>query len=661
VFVCHRPVHSPRPPQPNTVATDASAGAHPSFLLPLVLEHASLASVGSRLLKQFDLVLIRYDTPSPLPSPAAPTPSNSHIPTLSLVTNKPRAPVLHYSLSTPSNPVGPSDLVFTSLFIRPADPSVSIRSASLIVERRIDLNEVEASAAWVSPFAYQPSSDLSQPISVTSSAPDSYEARQETYASDFLPSRSSSTVDTAISSATITSRTALVTPPSESRAGYSSSPPVSPGSRPSSADAAQPNKTVVSTVAAAEGAAFALDKETNVWSKTISLTWPAARSQWKWAMGESMRGCLGAVTFWVRVKVCIVLCILLKHILIHFALCKVIVTSPSSGTESIDLAPREILVVLTNDADRRQAQAHYTEARASSKGRASNPLAARPTTSPQSASNAHINDQSSRDVPPPLTSSYHRYGPPKSADVSSTPSTSTSPSGRHTHLPMPEASTSSSPPPSGRMSSSSALATFSKVIPTKKKSRRPHTSAGPRDSADVQIGGTMPVPIPVPSPSTGYSSSGSASSQESTSPFFSRHKRRASSSRQGPSLGPGTTASSSSNASHSQPSTQTRSAEQRRAGAAEAARDEGAFRTLNTDFTGMNGIGGPGAMALLWSQQQRRREAEEWERERDRRELIREWEEELAQTEKASAKRGSGSVLGFLGGLGRKKAKATPS
>ena len=108
-----------------------------------------MASVGSRIVKQFDLLLIRHDIPPPLPPPTPPqsgaltVSSSSTTPTLSHATNKPRAPVLHYNLSTPPNPIGPSDLLFTSVFIRPLDPSVLIRSASLLVERRIDLHDVD--------------------------------------------------------------------------------------------------------------------------------------------------------------------------------------------------------------------------------------------------------------------------------------------------------------------------------------------------------------------------------------------------------------------------------------------------------------------------------------------------------------------------------------
>lgn len=101
----------------------------------------------------------------------------------------------------------------------------------------------------------------------------------------------------------------------------------------------------------------------------------------------------------------------------------------------------------------------------------------------------------------------------------------------------------------------------------------------------------------------------------------------------------------------------------------------------------MNGIGGPGAMALVWNQHQQRLSAEELirkeqreqslererareqerhrQRERDRdserdtksSELVRAWEEELARIEKAS-KRGSRDMLGFWSSIGRRKSKA---
>ena len=280
-----------------------------------VLEHESLASVGTRLTKHADILLVRYDTPSPLPSlPVAP---QTTLPTLSQATNKPRAPVLHYNLSTPTFPIGPSDLVFTSIFIQPADPGVSIRSASLLIERRIDLHEIEgptpssvSSPSSPSPFAYQ-ASTTPQPIAITSSAPEPSEGRQTRH-SDLLAhgraSRSTMTIDSNASSATITSRTPLMNSPSvDSQTNlldYSPHPPATPVSPSTPSEFMQPRKSLVSTVAAAEGAGFTFDRENGVWSKTISCAWPASRSHWKWGMGETMRGGLGAVTFWVRAKVC---------------------------------------------------------------------------------------------------------------------------------------------------------------------------------------------------------------------------------------------------------------------------------------------------------------------------------------------------------------------
>ena len=275
-----------------------------------MLEHVPLASVGTRLLKQFDLLLIRYDIPPPLPPPS-PSPaaiavssSSSSTPTLSLATNKPRAPVLHYNLSTPTYPIGPSDLLFTSLFIRPLDPSVTVRSVSLLVERRIDLHDLEF------PPPTPQSSSHGLQIAVSSSLPERVHVEHDGFAYG-APSHSTATLDSAASTTTITSRTPLIPQPVSASPSMSSTPPTSPGSPSSYAyitpstpgENSHHHKTLTSTVAAAEGTSFALDRDTGVWNKTISLQWPAARSHSRWAMGETMRGSLGAVSFWVRVKV----------------------------------------------------------------------------------------------------------------------------------------------------------------------------------------------------------------------------------------------------------------------------------------------------------------------------------------------------------------------
>ena len=97
-----------------------------------VLEHLPVFGVGNRLVRHLELPLLRYDTPSPSPShpPPAPIPIQSP---------KARLPIYHCSFSTPSSPIGPGDLVSTFLRLEPIDPSFSIRSATVSVERRLDL------------------------------------------------------------------------------------------------------------------------------------------------------------------------------------------------------------------------------------------------------------------------------------------------------------------------------------------------------------------------------------------------------------------------------------------------------------------------------------------------------------------------------------------
>ncbi|EKM55669.1 uncharacterized protein PHACADRAFT_256454 [Phanerochaete carnosa HHB-10118-sp] len=429
-----------------------------------VLEHVPLASVGTRLLKQLDILLIRHDIPPPLPPPSpshaalVASSSSSLTPALLLATNKPRAPVLHYNLSTPTCPIGPSDLLITSLFIRPLDPSVTVRSASLLVERRIDLHDLE-----LPPLTPGGSSYACRNASLLNTTAFAYLA----------PLQSSSTLDSAVSTSTVTSRTPLIPQTTSASSSTTSSPPSTPVS-PSPFSYASPStpgesshhhKTLTSAVALAEGTSFAFDKGTGVWNKTISLQWPAARSHSRWAMGETMRGSLGAVSFWVRVKV--------------------IVTSPS-GTESIDLAPRELVVVLTNDAERRHALAVFAEARSASKGRNSS---SRPGTSTDAAPSSPTPDGSA-----PV------YTPPKSAGT--TASGRAPPASISTRSPVPPASPTAeySHPPSAEKGQRKT-----------KKPRRPHTSAGPRDSADVQVAGAIPVPVPLPVPTHGYASTPSSS------------------------------------------------------------------------------------------------------------------------------------------------------
>lgn len=161
-------------------------------------------------------------------------------------------------------------------------------------------------------------------------------------------------------------------------------------------------------------------------------------------------------------------------------------TSPS-GTESIDLAPRELLAVLTNDAERRHALAIFAEARSQSKGRNSS---SRPGTSTDAAPLS-----SSPDGSTPV------YTPPKSAGTTTASS----------RAPSASVSTPSPAPPVSPTAEPSQPSSSGKSQGKAKKSRRPHTSAGPRDSVDVRVGGAVPVPVPLLVPANGYASTPASS------------------------------------------------------------------------------------------------------------------------------------------------------
>ena len=289
-----------------------------------VLDHVPLVGVGSRIFRCFDLPFVRYDIPPPLPSPSpSPSPSSHHASstphTLYHPTFRPRTPVLRYNLSTPVLPIGPSDYVFTSIHLRPLNPAVSIRSATVIIERRIDLHHVTPTShtftvhapdlppedpqppspipsRFRSSRSTRPSTTSTLPISVSSSMPESSAVpRRSPYS--FTPNHSSSTIDTAPptpSASTYTITSPLLPPPPPTPHLPSPSTPV---------DA--PSKSLTSIIAYADSGVggFAVDHASGVWSKTVSIQWPKPRSHHHWAQGETSRSDLANVTFWVRVKV----------------------------------------------------------------------------------------------------------------------------------------------------------------------------------------------------------------------------------------------------------------------------------------------------------------------------------------------------------------------
>ena len=101
-----------------------------------ILEHLPIFGVGNRLVRHFELPLLRYDVPPHSRS----IPSPPSLPIL-IQSPKSRLPIYHctFSTPTPSTPIGPGDLISASLRLQPIDPSFSVRSATMTIDRRLDL------------------------------------------------------------------------------------------------------------------------------------------------------------------------------------------------------------------------------------------------------------------------------------------------------------------------------------------------------------------------------------------------------------------------------------------------------------------------------------------------------------------------------------------
>lgn len=273
----------------------------------LVLTHAPISGVGSRQIRHFELPLIRYDLP-PI-GPITPTLE----PLLNQETNKPRAPRVRYSINSPKSPIGPLDLVPIPIHLRPFDRGVSIRSASVIVERRIFLRDVGQTQSLppspLIPTALQPnpstsslagpsSSPLLQPsapkLTHSDSAPHLYHEQELESSSTLSLSSSIPTVTPGTiypSTASLASETTPLLPIP------SNHPSIPPSSQTPSA------KVIVNSIAGAESSGnFALDGQ-GTWSKTLTLQWPAPKSHSRWAIGETITSELVSVKFFIRAKV----------------------------------------------------------------------------------------------------------------------------------------------------------------------------------------------------------------------------------------------------------------------------------------------------------------------------------------------------------------------
>jgi len=254
-----------------------------------VLTHTPISGVGSRQVRHSDLSLVRYDIPSWLPPPVFPEPM------LNLQTNKPRAPRIQYSIHPPQSAIGPMDLVSIPLHLQPIDKDVSIRSASVVVERRIVLNDNPTPpdpSLWTRPdglYTKSSNSSLHKPPSSPNLSP-------------LFPNRSSSS----------TSLSSLYPDTDPTLSLHSSGSTITPDtpSFPSTSTGPSSTKAIVNPVADAQSSGSFTRDQRGIFSKTLTLQWPSAKSRAHWAIGETITSDLVSVKFILRTKVsysCLVL------------------------------------------------------------------------------------------------------------------------------------------------------------------------------------------------------------------------------------------------------------------------------------------------------------------------------------------------------------------
>ncbi|KAH8833545.1 hypothetical protein DL96DRAFT_444733 [Flagelloscypha sp. PMI_526] len=293
-----------------------------------VLHHIPLPVVGHRQIKHFQLPLISYALP-----PFAPTPSFT-LPPLHQQTHKPGVPSVRYTVNAPTTPIGPLDMVSVPIYLLPLDPGLTVRSASAVVERRIQF-----SSSVADPSGLPPSSEsLTIPFTtdLTNNSSTSLASYSQTDATVSVAASEDSSNPTITPHTFFPSQSTVHQPllPPRPPLGDELSPPQS------SSSSSVPSNTRVSVVQIAttqSSGAFSLDPTRGIFSKTLTLQWPESKSYSRWQVGSTLQSDLVSIRFYLRIKIV------------------VLTGSSSSNTQTLELAEQELLIVPTNDAERRIA------------------------------------------------------------------------------------------------------------------------------------------------------------------------------------------------------------------------------------------------------------------------------------------------------------------
>lgn len=241
------------------------------------------------MLKHYDLNLIRHDLPGMISPPSPVTPTSY----LSSLNSKSRGPSLRYRISLPTKPVGPLDIVSLQVTVQPLDPAVSVRSATAVVERRIQFSEHP-----ISPPSGP--STTSTPISSYSSSMSNQESRPHNRR--FVAENSGD-----ITSAESSSNDLHCISSSSSVLSDNDTRPLLPQHQSSTPNPSPLNnaseRTTAHIFAHIESSHRFTRDSTGTWRQTLNFSWPDARPSSRWAVGETLQTGMASVRFFIRVKV----------------------------------------------------------------------------------------------------------------------------------------------------------------------------------------------------------------------------------------------------------------------------------------------------------------------------------------------------------------------
>lgn len=205
--------------------------------------------------------------------------------------------MIRYSINSPQIPIGPLDLVSISIHLLPVDHGVAIRSASVIIERRIQLHDQPQNGSGSisvpqTPTNLQssPSSSPQQLSTPCSQFPKSSYSPTASFQENPLPDVMPSTLSLTSTPGTISSSSLTI--------ASESTPILHPNFLGST-------KLVVNPIVGTESSGNLYRDENGVSSRTLTLQWPAAKSHSLWAIGETISSALVTVKYFVRTKVCV--------------------------------------------------------------------------------------------------------------------------------------------------------------------------------------------------------------------------------------------------------------------------------------------------------------------------------------------------------------------